>query len=221
MGLEFVEIILQVEDEFDINLPDSDMEDLRTPADLAWYIHTKLWEQRCEAKNPQKGFYILRKMLMEEFGFKKKQLRPNTKLQVLFKDDIRKNWKRLNRLFSYSLPSLALTPKEHIGVLILNSILPAFIYFSIGDWGLALFFFLIFYPILLFIYMNIFATKIPKRCEKLSSLLRYIDYSKKLNRYTTFETILNKVIEISAKELGIAREKIEPNSRYVEDLGVG
>jgi len=219
MGLEIVELVLRVEDEFDINLPDSDLEVLKTPADLAWYIHTKLCKQREEAKTPQRGFYILRKILMQEFGFKREQLRPSTKLQDLFKDDVRRNWKRLDKLFSYSLPSLALTPKEHIEVFILDSILPLYLLLSTGEWDIALFFFFILYPIILFVYKKFFATKIPKRCERLSSLLRYIDYSKRLNRYNDYGDILNRIIEISAEELGISQEKIKPNSRYVEDLG--
>jgi len=219
MGLDIVNILLHTEEEFDIYLPDSDMVDLRTPEDLAKYIHKKLSEQRNELKNPQHGFYTLRKMLMEEFGFKREQLRPSTKLQELFKDDIRQNWERLSKLFSRPLPHLELNRKQSRGLFIFNLIVALISYYYFKSFWLSLYIFLILFIILGYRYTKLFGTQIPKEYETLSSLLRYIDYSKNLNRYKTYDEILKKVIEISAEELDLSIEEIKPNSRYVEDLG--
>jgi len=221
MGLEFVELALRVEEEFDISLPDAKLENVKTPLDLAWYIHFELCEQREKGYSPQRGFYKLRELLMAEFSFKKNDLSPNTKIAELFKGDIRKKWKQLNKLFSNTLPSLVLNKKEHLGIFILNVFIAFLVYFIEKEWDLGLFFFFINYPILLFVYQNLFATTIPKRYKNLSSLLHLIGYSKQLHRYNNYDDILDKVIEISIDELGLATKEITPNSRYIEDLGIG
>ena len=41
MGLDIVELILTIEEEFDIELPDAEMERAQTPRDIADYIYQK------------------------------------------------------------------------------------------------------------------------------------------------------------------------------------
>lgn len=220
MGLDIVNIVLSVEEEFDIYLPDSELENMYTPSHLAMYIHSQLIEQRDKDYNSKRGFYKLRKLLMEEFNFRKSELKPTTKLATLFPKDIRRKWRALNEVLDCRLSPLVLTKLQYIQVLVLNILISLLIYFY-SDFGLALFFFFFNYVLILFVYGKFFAKGIPKAYQELASLLPLIGYSRKMDVYTSYDYILDRVIKISANELSLSISEVQPNSEYVKDLGAG
>ncbi len=113
MGLDLVELVLEVEDEFDIYLPDKDMECLATPNDLATYIFDK-YQRKDDAKcGSQVAFYKLRKLFIENFRNKREELVPNADLKILLGDNIRSKWKQLDTLLDNKLyPRLVLGKKK-------------------------------------------------------------------------------------------------------------
>ena len=69
MGLDSVELVLEVEEEFEITINDADAEQLRTPRQLAAYVFVRLKNaQESEgACLSQAAFYRLRKVLVIQF----------------------------------------------------------------------------------------------------------------------------------------------------------
>lgn len=222
MGPALVELVLEVEDEFDIYLPDKDMECLATPNDLATYIFDKFQRKDDIKCGSQVAFYKLRKLFMENFGNKREELVPDADLKNLLGEDIRSKWKQLNSIFDNRLMGTLILNKKYnlllsyfgIGVFFLSYYMSRNLLDSIG-FSLLIFLFFLF-------SLNIFFGKeIPKQYKKLSSLLRYMEDNTIQNMYNSKEKVLKKVIEISSIQLDIPIKKIQPDSKYVEDLGAG
>lgn len=103
MGLEIVELILAIEDEFDIVISDATLEQMQTPQDFADYISNEYLLKELNGCSSQRGFYKIRKLLIDEFSIKKEDIKPYTPLQYLLQNDIRKKWKKLNKLLDNKL----------------------------------------------------------------------------------------------------------------------
>jgi hypothetical protein len=94
MGLDGVEILLAVEEEFDISIDDSDAANLITPRMLADYVFARLGKiegvkGRCLS---QAGFYRIRSALTREFGALRKGVLPESPIRDFLNGNIRKQW---------------------------------------------------------------------------------------------------------------------------------
>ena len=77
------------------------------------------------------------------------------------------------------------------------------------------------YFLMRMVLTELYGKQIPKKYQKLSSLLKYMDGNTISSIYNSKEKVLKKVIEISSEQLNIPIDEIKPYSRYVEDLGAG
>ena len=222
MGLDLVELVLEVEDEFDIYLPDKDVECLATPNDLATYIFDKYQKKDDNKCGSQVAFYKLRKLFIDNFGNKREELVPSADLETLLGDNIRSKWKRLNSILDNRLMgTLVLNKKENlllfyfgIGVFILY-------YYLSRDLLDSIWLSLLTYLFFLFSSNIFFGKEIPKRYTKFSALIKYMEDNTIQSMYNSKEKVLKRVIEISSIQLDIPIDKIKPDSKYVEDLGAG
>lgn len=223
MGLELVELVLEVEDEFDIYLPDKDMECLATPDDLATYIFNKFKRDSDSKCVSQVAFYKLRKLFMDNFGNRREELVPDANLEELLGDDIRHKWKRLQDLLDNKIypTSLMLSKKESLMLLYPTIAISAIFYYYKKDIIDTIFVPFISYFVLFLLLSKLIGKEVPRRYKKLSSLLKYIDDNVISDIYSSKEKVLKNIIEISSEQLGISIDEIKPNSRYVEDLGAG
>ena len=84
MGLEGVELVMEVEDEFDVTIEDEIAPSLQTIGDLARYV---TWQMR--SKWPRvlcpttKCFYEIRRLLREQLPVQRRDIRPSTRLNEL------------------------------------------------------------------------------------------------------------------------------------------
>ena len=93
-----IEIALAVEEEFGIDLPDSEVGFVRTPADLIDLVCGLLATPGRPSCLSQQAFYRLRKGLMEVLGVSREQVRLETRLADLAPvDDCRPWWLRCIR----------------------------------------------------------------------------------------------------------------------------
>ncbi len=84
MGLDLVELILETEDRFDVVLPDSDCQRVRTVADLAGLVASRLpplppemtAEQRARAE--QRVLEGIRELTAEQAGLPLERVRPES-----------------------------------------------------------------------------------------------------------------------------------------------
>lgn len=213
MGLDLVELAMSVEEEFDIVISDATLESIRTPQDYADCIYDEYQNINSYKCSSQVGFYKIRKLFIEAFNCKRKELKPDTKLEDLFTNHRREKWRRLNELLDDKLRwhPLKLEGKYHLVIFIMS------LFSGLVSQCVILFF--IVWTILYLVSKKYFATIIPVR--NLSSLVRFTDESNAKTKYETKDEILEKIIEISIEELDISLSKISPDSKYVEDLGAG
>ena len=96
MGLDGVELVMAVEDEFKVTLTDADAGQCVTVGMLVNLIHSRV---RHNAQDPclsQQGFHIVRKTMIDLLGLKRSQIKLETKLEDLIgRADRKKVWPKL------------------------------------------------------------------------------------------------------------------------------
>jgi len=90
MGLDGVEIVMTVEETFDIVIEDSEAEKLVTPGLLIELVLSKVGRTSHTACLTQRAFHRLRASLMRHLGFKRNRIRPEVLLAGLFSRSTRK-----------------------------------------------------------------------------------------------------------------------------------
>lgn len=107
MGLDTVELVLAIEDEFGIRISNHIAETLRTPGDVADYVMTRVRTEANSADLMQTGFYRVRSALVATFNASRSHIRPDTPLARLPHGDIKSAWPALGRaLQADNFPSL-------------------------------------------------------------------------------------------------------------------
>jgi len=90
MGLKGVEIVMKVEESFDIAIEDSEAEKTVTPGELIELVLSKVGRTGDAACLTQRAFHRLRASLMRQLSLKRNQIRPETLLASLFPRSTRK-----------------------------------------------------------------------------------------------------------------------------------
>lgn len=102
MGLDGVEIVMEVEDEFDVTIEDEVAASLQTIGDVAryvtWHMRSKWPRVSCPTT---KSFYEIRRLLREKLPVKRNDIRPSTRLNELIPCRLR--WRILKSLSRRSL----------------------------------------------------------------------------------------------------------------------
>jgi len=112
MGLEAVEIVIAVEEEFDITIEDDEASAVRTPNDLFNLIAEKVTNSARSGCRSQRAFGLVRRRVMEITGAPRSSVRPDCELEPLLAGgDIQAFWNSLNiNLGDRALPRLDLPP---------------------------------------------------------------------------------------------------------------
>ena len=108
MGLDIVEVVLEVEDAFGIQLPDDAFPAMEGPRPLKALILAQLREREAHPCPTAWVFYRLRRALTESLGIARKQVRPDTELARFLPS--RHRWRRWQEVARHSglwLPRLA------------------------------------------------------------------------------------------------------------------
>ena len=219
MGLDSVELVLATEEEFGIAIGDDDAINLTTPQKVADYVVSRLGTPEVSPNRclSQAGFYRIRSTLIRQFGARRGEIRPDSRIRDLLTGNIRKQWPALGNSISGSfIPSLecraSLFYPLTIGMPLMG--VGVFLYCGVLG-GLAIFTSFALFVSALFI-ANKLADIIPENVATVGTLVPYVsfrDQGEWNRRY-----VLQRVIQITAVQLGIAIEKIQPNHRFVEDL---
>lgn len=80
MGLDAVEIMMAVEEAFDIRLEDADMAKVRTPRDLIEVVMRKVAHADPSACLTQRAFNLLRQALLRHLPLKRRDIAPSVRL---------------------------------------------------------------------------------------------------------------------------------------------
>ena len=107
MGLDGVELDIEIEGRFGISLPDSAVVDLQTVGDLHAFLMNRIRGQESGPCPSAVMFYPLRKLLVSEFGIQRCSIKPSSTLECLVEPaDRPRFWQKLEKLLGNRLPQL-------------------------------------------------------------------------------------------------------------------
>ena len=83
MGLDAVEIVMEVEEAFDISLEDAEVEKITTPRDLINVVMSKVAQSDTSGCLTQRAFNRLRAALLDQLPLKRRDIAPKTRMADL------------------------------------------------------------------------------------------------------------------------------------------
>lgn len=222
MGFEFVELIMKVEDDFEIAISDEEVENCLTVKELVDVIYSHVKHGNSDPCLSQHRFYIIRKILMEELALERSQIRPDTKLENVITKSKRKEvlrkiedldyespgacWlvrpKWLNHLIFWVIPGLACV------IYMLCGWPPKILTLPVG----------IIVAILGFRITAPFKNEFPSHLRQVKDLISYVPVPK--NKAWTKTDVFERVREITAAIFCIEVSLITLKTDYEQDLDV-
>ncbi|MCU7549986.1 hypothetical protein OCK74_12710 [Chitinophagaceae bacterium LB-8] len=232
MGLDSVEILMKVEDTFDIKIPDREAEQILTVGDFhdaVWRHLSGRYSDKCKS---QILFYKLRRSFADNFGFSPPNFKLDTSPEDLFPKE-----KRRHVYYSFAdttnlkLPDLELTKPwatllASFGITtILGGLAASLIlinFFDVTKWTLLI-------PVagifLTFLLSDLFDPRrilIPaKTVRDFTEQTLALNYSSFVSDLGTNRREMEKVINhIIADMAGLDLEEITPEKKIADDLGI-
>lgn len=110
MGLDTVELVMEVEEEFDVTVPDDGAETIRTVGDLYYWLVDRLGTPGVAGPCPSAAaFYRLRRVLIRQRAIPRDAIRPEARTADLLPEhDRRAAWDGLEYELGWRLPPLRL-----------------------------------------------------------------------------------------------------------------
>ena len=231
MGLDTVELVMEIEEAFDISIPDDRASEMLTVGDVYDFILEKTADSTLKSSTCLTAvvFYDLRRQL-HSLGLSHSEIRPKTKLDRLIPlTRRRKYWQTLSAQMDLRFPRLG----RPSWLVLLNCMLVAIVvsasflgfahdnYISgivaAAAFGLSSTAMLIYLTRPLAIYPAASCSTI----RDLVTSLVAINYNTLATRYSTCSRtdIWNALQLIVAEQLGVDRSMVVPHARFVQDLG--
>lgn len=247
MGLDGVELVMAFEEEFGIEIPDRDAEQLVTVGGAYEYVLRKLGVGQ---KQPRKcatahAFYRIRRALPLA-GRDRRSIKPDTPLSDLFAKNAAERvraWTVLSLDLCLKLPALVKSRRltrfmvfvsitfgvaaavtalvisaRHFGV---ESLAPLAV---VSAGTLAITFVLVF--LVMELLTEPYRTSLPAATvgdlSRIAVALNMTQFQHEMgDSIRDVEEIWLKLQEIVVQQLGVKREQVYPEARFIEDLGVG
>ena len=239
MGLDTVELVMEVEDRFHIHINDADAEAIVTVGDLHEYVCRVLAlgaPGRCLTR-PM--FHRLRRHLIDAFGLERRSVRPAMPVAHLIprRRDRRRLWDELRRR-DLDLPALQLNPEAAasvaslVGLSIVSMIGGVVAGLNLASGaafviGVVVAFSSAVLAWLVSMTARPFAAELPAGCETMAGLTRTAvlndrrsgaaDAGDVWSRSSVDEELRRIIVE----QLGVKPEQVRPEARFIEDLGAG
>ena len=227
MGLDLVELVMEVEDEFGIQIPDEAASKTQTVGDLyrlvleltgqAWMppSHNKV---ECESRHL---FYQLRQGIMSALGPSKKDIKPSTSLAAIFPVWTRQpRWARVAHAAKLSLPNLR-RPFGAAMIVLFTSTMILWQFYRRDMFGLL--------PFVLMVAgigtacsMGVALWwELPLGCRRVGDLVRILETGKVGNGAGRQHETWVKLRRIICEQLDISPDRVSEHARFIEDLGAG
>ena len=231
MGLEMVELVMEVEERFGVRLPEIDAYGMRTLGDL----HEVLVQQSGRRKRPdcptRTVFYRLRGALGHVLGIEAHELRPSTAVLPLLGTWRRgRTWRRVQRRLEWKLPPLEGRAGQGVALGWVGSSAGAFLAVTVlsGDLctaaGAGLVAML---PGVLLGYIVgvLWIPTLPSPLRTAGDVARAVVALNRGEFHTGRETpsaddpVWNQLCDIVAEQFRVRPESLHADTRFVEDLG--
>ena len=228
MGLDVVELVMRVEEEFDIEIFDEEASQLYTVGQLHTCVLSKLGllaSSRCQSS---RTFYQVRRALTEMTGVSRRAIRPATATDSMLPPlNRRANWNRLAALTGAQLPPLELARRAKLEltgaiVAVTSAVLvslwtlpPAPICGVTIALGCAL----------VWRLSRHTATQLPANCAtvgQITTALIQLNYGMNVDKgpQPSQDEVWDKLKEVLADELGADPAEVTPDAQFVRDLGL-
>lgn len=224
MGLDGIELVMAVEEEFQIAISDSEASDCTTVRNLVELVHSRL---RHSSKDPcpsQHSFYLARQKLIDLLHVQRNEIKPDTNLEEIIPRKNRKNhWKKVTASMSegeffrgrLDRPKW-MTYSSFPAFLLLPCAILKFWYDF--PFTLALISSLPVYVVLEWATRQLFSVEFPDGMSKVKDLIKLV---KSLDSKTwTEEEVFVKIRTITAEQLGVDESLITLDARFIDDLGL-
>jgi hypothetical protein len=101
MGLDSVELVMEFEEAFGIQITDEEATNIRTPRMVIDLVLSKLRKADEHVCRNQRAFYIIRKVLVRTFGLQRRSVTPDMRLRDFIPESRQKElWEQIKATFS-------------------------------------------------------------------------------------------------------------------------
>jgi acyl carrier protein len=231
MGLEDLEIIMEVEEAFGIKIPDEDCTRILTVGGMAHYVENRLYgtttplaETRCATA---RGLYALRRAMMSTLGVERAAIRPKAKLRTLVPYSTRHQfWVSLERE-GLRAPPLRVPDGVQIAVIALAGLVGMLLLWGWLRYGRPVgALFVVWIPIACGIAMYVLRRAnafFPASCATVGDLARQTwlenhDAAAMTPSAVTDSDVLERVKIIIAENLSIPKESLQAETRFADIL---
>jgi len=221
MGLDVVELILALEEEFGIEIADDDAFKIETVRDMTDYLYFKVRDRKGDRWNietAEREFLIaLAKVAKMEADQK---IEFNKRLSDVFPLNVRKKrWRELRIKLNageYSWPKLKISPVVKFAIFAISIFVFALVFY-LSSFILAAFFTI---PCLIFLIVLAlpFRRSFPHGIVTAKDLFKEY-YSPYRQGKVSYDVVMKRVKEITMEQLGVSASDVTDDARFIEDLG--
>jgi hypothetical protein len=235
MGLDLVELAIEVEKTFDISILDADAEKIITVGQLYDYVISKLPAQQSRRCLTAAAFYQFRSALTAQFGVERASIRPSTSITSIVPETARRSeWQRLGSHLDWNLPSLvrpAWMGNALMGLILswIVAVIAGSVWFhgfslnAVGTTLAAAFFGTILLLLVTNHFTVPFATQFPDECLTVRGMVQAalaLNYAKvSAGRAGWNQEVWDCLRVIIVRQMGVPEEKVVPSAEFVRDFG--
>ena len=227
MGLDSVELIMDIEESFDISISDDRATKIVTVGECYEAILAELPDaERKRACLSAVAFYRVRRALLAVTGRSRKEIRPKAPLEDLLPRKQRhETWIQMRERLDMRCPALGLPVWGWLTVLAGATAVVFLFTFVFGwSWGWALGVPALITLIMLYYFLNAaFAVELPDRIRTVGDLAKAIlvrNYAKVAAGITDADEVWESLRIIIAENLGVSLDEVTKDARFVADLGM-
>jgi acyl carrier protein len=222
MGLDGVEIVMEVEDHFGITITDEEASEVRTVGDLLALIESRFTERADGKCQSLPAFLRVRRFTREFLESPELRLRPSTQIASVISLARRLEfWKQFHSLYGTSAPELcrpALIRYLLVGatcIVFFAALSTLFVDPAILPAGLAAAALITF---LMYTVTRSLKLIPPSQFSNFGDATRKLVGLKHSTKTVEQSSILSDFQKLVADTLGVDRDEVVPNARFIEDL---
>jgi acyl carrier protein len=229
MGLDSVELVIEVEESFGIKIPDQEASEIITVGDLLECVMRKLGHEESRICLSSAAFYALRSALMNTFGVSRSSVRPASQVEEFLPiASRRRDWEWLGQSLGMRLPDLQ--RPSWLTAMILISFLVSLVWLFasislLSGTTIHLAFACFIISILIIQITRPLERHLVSGCQTMRGLtlsilrLNYSTFAESKGSINRLE-IWDAVKAIIVEQLGVKPEKVTPDASFVGDFGM-
>jgi len=230
MGLEGVEIIIEIENEFKIDIPDKDIKRILTVGGLAQYVQHRLTGKTIAvAEIPcttMRAFHMLRRTMMNAFGIDRAAIRPQAKLRSLLPYSIRSEFWHALESAGLHAPPLVVSQAVQFAVIACSGLVGSIFLVGMLKYGWHPAIFALWIPVACISAVYVLRRSnicLPASCVTVGDLARqtYLvncNDGKEWARALPDHDVMNRVKTIVADNLAIPKQSLRADTRFADLL---